>query len=128
VLRTILFVSVVATVMLQQVACCRSSGGKTCTATIRYKGKTYEAKSDSSQPQSDATRLACRSHCKTDDPDVETAWRTWKASPEGAKSTRTRDAEMEVRTVLFDGVNRCQGTCVAEMVLNPALASVTCEK
>lgn len=127
-LRALFPICVLGTTLFQLSACCGSSGGKSCSSTIRYKGETYEAASTAPDSQSDATRLACRRYCKTDDPEVETAWRAWKASPEGATSTRERDAELEVRSGLFSAVNRCQGTCVAEMVLTPTLATVTCAK
>jgi hypothetical protein len=122
--RTIVLASVVVTMALQLTGCCSSANDETCTATIRYKGKNYEAKSN----KSEATRLACRRYCKTDAPEVDAAWRSWKATPEGAKSTQDRETELENRQDLFFEVNRCQGTCLAEMVLTPALATVSCKK
>jgi hypothetical protein len=110
-------------------ACCGGgSSGKSCSATITFKGGSYGASGTGSDAKAESLRLACRKYCKTNDPSVKAAWTKWKATPEGRSSTGSADAEMEVRTDLFAAVNACQYDCVGEMTINPGSAKVTCKE
>ena len=110
-------------------ACCRGgSSGKSCSATIAFKGRSHGALGAGANARAESIRLACRKYCKTDDPSVKAVWTKWKATPEGRSSTGRADDEMEVRTDLFAAINACQYDCVGEMTINPASAKVTCKE
>jgi hypothetical protein len=125
-LRLVISAMLVASSFTVLSACCGGSSGPACSATIQYKGRRYTASSDASDSKSDSTRLACRKYCKTDDPVVNAAYVQWKASPEGARSPSSREQAVETGDAL-QAVNHCQGKCIAEMVLHPELAKVTCK-
>ena len=110
------------------VTSCEPPGKPTeCQATLHYKGKTYTAKSAEAAPRTTAQRLACRRHCKDDDPGVSDAYKTWLASPDGKKAAADREAELEREDALVFAVNACQSACVAGAVLDPSIVTLDCK-
>lgn len=103
---------------------CKSSSGA-CRAKLTFEGKPFEATGD--DPDKAKTSV-CLGWCSTYDVAVDAAWKSWKATPEGSKSSDTRFGE--VYSAVPGGkdlLERCKARCLTHIATTqPTPVAVTC--
>lgn len=106
--------ALLACVILSALLACRSGASSgSCRAKLDFEGKTFEATGDDREK---AKQSVCLGWCSTHDSAIDAVYKSWKATPEGARSTDTRFGD--VYSNMPGGrelLERCKARCLAHV-------------
>lgn len=124
-----LLVAAWGTVVLS--GCC--GGGKpafTCAAAFELNGGKYSARGDGStkaEADRSATEGACIDYCQRGDPSVDVAWKAYKATPAGQKSTTTKSFDVDLEPTIVPIFKACTTQCSSNIASKKIVVTTTCE-
>ena len=109
---------------------CKGDSSAACSGAIEIEGQRYSAVGTGSSEQEakkNAISGACMIYCEAGDPLVESAYRRWKATPEGQRSRMRRSSEIAFNRKLKKVHEVCVVRCRAALSSGQATAKVRCK-
>ncbi len=98
---------------------------------MEYKGGTYSSKGTSNDSREAAKREAeggvCLDYCQRGDPKVNAAWKKFKATPKGKKSTASKSFELDFQPSLKNVYDTCKRRCRADIATNKVTVTTRCD-
>ena len=109
-------------------AACFGGGGQSeCVATGTYNSANVRAVGTGSDAKANAEKGFCGVYCNDNDPTVDAAYRTWKASPEGQKSKASRWFDIDSAPALKQLATSCTQRCDADRAAGKIQVAVSCK-
>ena len=78
------------------------------------------------QARKHAEEQVCSKYCQTVDPAVDKAWKDYKKTPAGAKSTLSREADVMLVSTIKPILTACDKQCKADVAADKAKLETSC--